>query len=726
VPHAARGGDVGLAQDLRGGLALRRVGQHGRDRVALHRRAGARAIDDLQADALEAVHQLVLGLVEELSRHAPTEVERLGAHRRHADHARRHPGRRLHVAADAVRVLAVELALGRHRAEHHHEPADLVVAPPREALLLLHGLVVAQRVAAHADRQARGEQVLHVDVARDRVAGLVDRRCAALLVDVCHADGRAGLDRGHRLDDVGAVEVAAPVGVRVRQRHRADLLDHRRRVAVRHAGELVAALGPVELRIVVDLVEVEVEDVLAVVLRGRAEPDVAAHAAGAHERRVEGVDRHVRGADEVDLLLARARRLQPQSHPSDLARDEVRRVQEGVDAVRDELAEERRLVDAVHLHEQLVEGELAAHAAHAREHVAGDVVAHRRERRREHVRARLRARGEQPVAPVAALDDDVARARERAPRPVERGLLEAGAADRLEPVAALERLAAHADRVDLVDEHHALPAPLAREPAGLADQEHHDDDVHADERLREPGAGHRDDRRVERRRDRLGEHRLAGARRADEEQAAFGLAAGGAELLARRPQLDDLLGLLLGLGLAAHVVELDAPVRVARLVALHLLQAEEQQRPEQDHQVDEEQERELDAQPQQQRQRRDQRVDDLVDRDAEDRHRGQHDGRGQREPGQVAEPRTPVPHAAPRDDVRLDQLAARAVQARARDQAVREDVHEPAEGDDERDRGEQRPQQRPVVLHVEECERHGAREQRDERGGAREAAPFAL
>ena len=56
----------------------------------------------------------------------------------------------------------------------------------------------------------------------------------------------------------------AAVVVRERQRHRADLLDHRRRVAVRDARELVAALLGVEVRVVRDLGEVEVEDVEAV------------------------------------------------------------------------------------------------------------------------------------------------------------------------------------------------------------------------------------------------------------------------------------------------------------------------------------------------------------------------------------------------------------------------------------------------------------------------------
>ena len=70
---------------------------------------------------------------------------------------------------------------------------------------------------------------------------------------------------------------------------------------------------------------------------------------------------------------------------------------------------------------------------------------------------------------------------------------------------------------------------------------------------------------------RLGEHRLAGAGGAEEEHAALALAARLLELLARLPERDDARDLLLGLRLAADVGELDAPVRVARLVALDLL-----------------------------------------------------------------------------------------------------------------------------------------------------------
>ena len=63
------------------------------------------------------------------------------------------------------------------------------------------------------------------------------------------------------------------------------------------------------------------------------------------------------------------------------------------------------------------------------------------------------------------------------------------------------------------------------------------------------------------------------------------------EGLARLPEVDDARDLALGLGLAAHVVELDAPVGVAGLVALDLLDAEEQHRAEEDQQVDQEEQR---------------------------------------------------------------------------------------------------------------------------------------
>ena len=55
VAHQADGGQVGLAEDLRGGALLGRVAEDRRDRVALLAGA-ARPVHDLQADPLEALH----------------------------------------------------------------------------------------------------------------------------------------------------------------------------------------------------------------------------------------------------------------------------------------------------------------------------------------------------------------------------------------------------------------------------------------------------------------------------------------------------------------------------------------------------------------------------------------------------------------------------------------------------------------------------------------------
>ena len=109
-----------------------------------------------------------------------------------------------------------------------------------------------------------------------------------------------------------------------------------------------------------DLAEVEVEDVAPVLPAGRAEVDVAAHPARAGERGVEPLERHVAGPDEVDLLLARARRAHAQPQPADPLRDDVERVQERVPAAGEEALGGGRVVDAVHHDQQLVERQPAA------------------------------------------------------------------------------------------------------------------------------------------------------------------------------------------------------------------------------------------------------------------------------------------------------------------------------------------------------------------------------
>ena len=119
-----------------------------------------------------------------------------------------------------------------------------------------------------------------------------------------------------------------------------------------------------------------------------------------------------------------------------------------------------------------------------------------------------------------------------------------------------------------------------------------------DEHAGEARAGDRHERAVEVGGDGLGQHRLAGAGGAQHQQAALALAAGLLERLAGLPQRDDAAHLLLGLRLAAHVVQLHAPVGVARLVGADLADGHHQERAEEDAEVDEEEQRQLQEQDQ--------------------------------------------------------------------------------------------------------------------------------
>jgi hypothetical protein len=454
---------------------------------------------------------------------------------------------------------------------------------------------------------------------------------------------------------------------------------------------------------------------------------VAAHPARADERRVEHVQRDVAGADEVDLLLARARRLLAQAQLPDPLGDDVERVEERVQAVRDELARDGRVVDAVHHDEQLVQRQRAA-AAHAGDHELVDRALQPPDDRGVGLRRRRGAHREQAVAPLARLDQQVAVGRERAVGAVEEVVVDGVLAVGLE--AGAERLAAHADRVDLVDEDDALSAPLGRELLRLAGEEAHDHGVHADERLREAGAWDRHERAVERCRDRLRQHRLAGARRAEEQHAALALAAGLLELLARLPERDDAGDLLLRLGLPADVVELDAPVGIARLVALDLLDAERDERAEEDQEVDQEQRHEVAEQLRRRGEEVGHRGEHVLHRRADpfalqdrDDQRDEHEARAPE--GRAAELLAPVPEAPARDDVVAGELRLRAVDRRGRDQAVREHVDEPAEDHDCGERGEHARVPRPVERRDEQREQDRARQQRDRRREPPEPFPLA-
>ena len=134
------------------------------------------------------------------------------------------------------------------------------------------------------------------------------------------------------------------------------------------------------------------------------------------------VDRDVRRADEVDLVLARLRPRDAELEPADARRDEVRRVEERVRPVREEPPEERRVVDPVHDDEQLVQRQLAPAAHHPRERAAlvedpGEPAG---------LRGLALPLGEEAVAPGARLEDHVAGRVERAVRARRRASPRAG------------------------------------------------------------------------------------------------------------------------------------------------------------------------------------------------------------------------------------------------------------------------------------------------------------
>ena len=387
-------------------------------------------------------------------------------------------------------------------------------------------------------------------------------------------------------------------------------------------------------------------------------------------------------------------------------------------------------------HEQLVERHPAhaATAAHPEARVeAAQLVRASLDERRVTRLGRLGALGEHPLAPGARLDHEVTGRGDRAVGPEEREVVQGGwlGADR----RGAQGLAPGADGVDLVDEHDALAPPLLGQLARLVGQELDGDRIHPDEHPGEARSGDRHERAVEVGGDRLGDHRLAGAGSAQEQQTALALAAGLLELLAGLPQGDHAGDLLLGLGLSADVCDLHAPARVARLVAADLAHREEQERPEEDREVDEEQQRQLDehepelgesvgredlAQP----------LERVQERRADAREGEEHLAQGQQRDDdqqvdrQPPELRAPVPVAPPRDDVVGLEALVGAVQAGRWNQLAGQHLDQAAEHH-HRDHGDdQRPDQPDVVRVKQDQEERRRCEQRRDRGPAGQPLPF--
>src|ERR671922_83382 len=121
--------------------------------------------------------------------------------------------------------------------------------------------------------------------------------------------------------------------------------------------------------------------------------------------RIESLQRDVRRPDEVDLHAPRPRRRQAERETAEAPRHDVGGVEDRVDGAREDAAQEGRVVDPVHRHEELVERELAAAAHHPREEPLVQEVAELAGPRRVGGGRLPRAPLEEGLPPGAALGD---------------------------------------------------------------------------------------------------------------------------------------------------------------------------------------------------------------------------------------------------------------------------------------------------------------------------------
>ncbi len=231
-----------------------------------------------------------------------------------------------------------------------------------------------------------------------------------------------------------------------------------------------------------------------------------------------------------------------------------------------------------------------------------------------------------------------------------------------------------------------------------------------------PEPGNRDEGRVEPGRERLREHRLARAGRAEEEEAALALSTGALERLPGLPDRDDAAHLLLGFHLTPDVGELDAPLGIPRLEGLDLGEVHHEQRPEEDQEVHDEEER--------QRHQQRQHLDEIgrVEQDVEDEVDEQSDDRC---PDRDLQPEAPEPDPPACDHVLLAELPAlEPEQACSRNELVEHEVERATCADDEPEGSEDRPVPRPPLRLVEPDDERRRRDQGDDGRGPRQAAPL--
>ena len=180
--------------------------------------------------------------------------------------------------------------------------------------------------------------------------------------------------------------------------------------------------------------------------------------------------------------------------------------------------------------------------------------------------ARAQQGGVQDVGPVGGRDHDHAQVGFEAvhlDQHLVQGLLA------LVVAAAQAGAALAADRVDFIDEDDA-----GRVLLGVLEHVAHAGRAHADEHFDEIGAGNAEERHLGLAGDALGQQGLAGARRADQQQAARNAAAELLELLRVLQEVDDFLHLFFRFVTSGNIGESDLVVVLVEHARLALAEAE--------------------------------------------------------------------------------------------------------------------------------------------------------
>ena len=381
------------------------------------------------------------------------------------------------------------------------------------------------------DRQSHVRVVGLEEVRSDRVAELMTRDRGPVALGVLDRDGKPRFDVAHRLADVLPVELTPPVVEGIEQSQRQHLLDVRRRVLLGDACKLVAPARRVERGIVLLLVEVERGDVLAVLAVGKPEHDLASKTTGPRQRFVHHGG-SVRRADEHDVVGGGLEGRDAQVHLAAI----------GADHARYEEAVKRQVDEAAALPDK--ESRVVDSVHQDKQHV-------------------------EPELPAAHHPHHSAHRAPTLSRP------------------------ALAEGIDLIDEDDAA-APDLRSLAGGADHQVDAEGVDAEEHAGERAAVRDVDRNIQRRRDRLGEHRLSGAWRADHEHAALPLAARLDEHPAVLDQVEDAAHLFDRSLLTAHVFDAHPEVGVIRVDDRLADARVDVERPEEQQEVRTQQEEEID------------------------------------------------------------------------------------------------------------------------------------